>query len=184
MSENVAAPDAATRRPTRRLWTALVVSLALNLLLVGLIAGAAAFRYRWGGPIEAGGTTFGFLRSLPRERREEIRQANRERLAAIRPLWRAAGEARREADRLLTVEPFDVERFMAAHQRVIEVEAEARKAGSRILAETAARLSAQERQAMLHWRDRPGRKWRDRGAGNGSPKEIDPPDQVPAPQKP
>lgn len=170
------------RRMPRWLWALLVVSLALNLLLIGLMVGAAVFRHRWGAPVLAGASPFGFLRTLPRERREEIRQLGRERLTSMRPMWQQAREARREADRLFTTEPFEAERFVQAHHRMLDLEATARKAGSQLMAETGARLSLEERRQMLQWRDRHGR--RSGRGGRGSPdSDQDPPDQPPEPRK-
>jgi uncharacterized membrane protein len=170
MSETVAAPPVTSRMP-RWLWTLLIVSLALNLLLIGLIVGASVLRHRWSGPVAMGAAPLGYLRTLPKERRNELWEAGRPRLATMRPLWQQAREARREADRLFTAETFDAQRFIAAQQRVLEIELDARKAATQLMAEAGSRLSVAERQEMIRWRDRHGRRGRDRGPREDRPDE-------------
>lgn len=168
MSEAASVPVDAGRRTPRWLWATLVVSLALNLLLIGLIVGASILRHRWGGPPLAGAAPFGYLRTLPPERREALREINRARLGSMRPLWQEVREARVEADKAFAAEPFDEGRFVAAHHRMLELDVAARKAGSQLLAEAGARMTAAERRDMLAWRDRHGRRgWRERGGRNG-----------------
>ena len=164
MSQSVAVMTPLRAMP-RWLWVTLVVSLALNLLLIGLIAGAAVFRHRWGGPGVAPGQALGYLRTLPKERRDQVRQTNRDLITGMRPMWQAVGEARREADRLFSSDPFDAAKFIAAHQRMVDAEATARKASAQLLAATGAQLSLDERKAMLSWRERHGRRWQGRGQG-------------------
>jgi uncharacterized membrane protein len=143
------------------------------------MAGAAWFRHRTGIPFAAAANQFAFIRTLPRERREEIRHASREQLASGRPLWQSVREARREADRLLTVEPFDPAAFLTAHRALLEKEGAARMAGSQLLADIVARLTPEERRRMASWRERHRDRWRRGGSGNAEdagrpPRELAP----------
>lgn len=166
MSETSATPDASASRGPRWVWILLVVSLAGNLLLVGLIAGAAWLRHQSGGPIAAAAGPFGFIRALPRERREALRQESREQIAGLRPLWQTVREARREAERALAAEPFDAGTFLAAQRRVVDAEHAARLAGSKLLADAAAKLTPDERRRMARWFERGRNRGRD---GEGGP---------------
>ncbi len=180
MSVTAASPETAMHRVPRWIWVTLVASVSVNLLLIGLMAGAAWFRHRAGGPFATAASPMGFIRMLPKERRDAIRSAAPEAFANMRPHWQAVRQARREADRLLTTEPFSAETFLAAHRRMIEADAAARRAASQILADTAARMTPEERAQMLGWRDRQ-RWWR---RGHGPHGERDDPAKLPEPDRP
>ncbi len=181
MSQTIAPPETAASRGPRWIWILLVVSLAGNLLLIGLIAGAAWFRHSSGGSFASSSNPFGFIRSLPKERREVLRAASRDDIAGLRPLWKAVREARREANRLLTAEPFDGAAFLAAQRRVVDSEHAARSASAQVLSEAAAKLTPDERRRMSRWHDRGrgGRGGRDGDDRPAGPNERPPP---PSPQ--
>jgi uncharacterized membrane protein len=162
MSQTISIPERSPGRAPRWVWVLLVVSLAGNLLLIGLIAGAAWFRYQVGGSSLGSGGAFGFIRALPKERRDALRQASREQIAGLRPLWQTVREARREAQRALTAEPFDAAAFLTAQRRVVDSEHAARSAGAQILADAAAKLTPDERRRMARWADRHGGRDRER----------------------
>ena len=167
MSQTIATPEMSVGRGPRWMWILLVVSLAGNLVLIGLIAGAAWFRHHAGGSFAGGAHTFSFIRALPKERREVLRAESRDQIAGLRPLWQAVREARREADRLLTAEPFDGPAFHTAQRRVVDSEHVARSAAAQLLADTAAKLTPDERRRMARWNER-GRGGRSRDGDEGS----------------
>ena len=104
------------------LWGIVLVSLALNLFLGGLVAG------RWlGGGHPHGGFRSAnptdivmpfnprhFIRSLPDERRKEIIKLLKGRTGDVRRAFQAVGEQRMEIIAALEAEPFDAARLDAA----------------------------------------------------------------------
>ena len=131
---------------SRGLRLALVASLALNLLFVGLAVGAA-FNWRsGGGPPRSFDLSVGPLgRALEPEDRRAITEALRER-ARIRPPSRSDREAMaREVVQLLREEPFDLDRFadLLSAQRSFGQEVQA--AAQTVFVARIAGLSAQER---------------------------------------
>ena len=162
MSEAAPTPAPAKRRVPRWLWIGFFVSVGLNLLVIGLAVGAAwhfhvsrEFRQH-GAPRHFGA----FLRHLPKERRKEFRAlARRERPEFIK-LREALRAARREAEELFGSEPFDREKFAAAHSRLHEARARLRGARSTMFPEIAAEMTAEERQLFLEWNRRHHKRWR------------------------
>ena len=90
------------------LWTALVASLALNLLMMGAIGGTL-WRFRHGGGQQFGPAFAGpsVLRHLPPDRREALRGV----ISKYRDFrwqnWRALKVARDDAGKALVADPFD-----------------------------------------------------------------------------
>ena len=153
MSEAPSMATGPARRSPRWMWIALIASVSINLLVFGLMA-RSAWMHRHGGPIVASATPLGFIRSLPRERREAIRQAGRGQLQAVRPLWQEAREARREVDKALLAEPFDANAFLEAQKHMLDKENSARQGLAQLFATAASKMTVEERKQMLHWRDR------------------------------
>lgn len=162
--------------PKRRrwLWIALIGSLAINAMLVGVIV-----RGLWhvrasvamtGGGIEA--SLPAFVSTLPADRRDVLRRAGApERPGALRPLRLELRRARAEAARIFLAEPFDKQAFIAAQAKLSEAEANLRASIQRLLPEIGASMTVAERRAYLNWRapgfgGGPGGGFR-RGSGNG-----------------
>lgn len=145
-----------TKPTSRWLKLALVLSLALNVLFFGAVAGA------WwrGGPGPFGGRGAGnivsFMASLPPERRAELMQRSKGLREQSRALRQAARQAARDRADALLAEPFDKQRFFDAQTRQIEAEQRLRLAVRDVMAEAAANMSAKERKAFLNWRDHRG----------------------------
>ena len=165
-----------TRRAPRWLWLLLVVSLALNLLVVGSLAGFAWRHGGWGG----GGHGFFFggrlLRELPEERRSEVKAILDRNRQAAEQSWKLAGEARQEAMRLFEAEPYDRAAFEAAITRMSEAELAVRSSVTAMMGEIGAKLTHDERQRALKslkrgWLGRRGRGHRGDGPGAGPPPE-------------
>ncbi len=163
-----AAPANATepKRGGRWLKPLLVVSLGLNLLLLGTAVGTH-FMMRhappWGGSM--GANMIGFAGSLPAERRRELWRATAEQRKGLWQHWREVGKARREASTALLADPFDQQRFAAAQARLQEAETKARSASQPLIVELARNLTSEERRKLLSRRDErrarrgPGRGW-------------------------
>lgn len=196
MTTAEAGPPPAARRAPRWMWIVLMISLAINLLVIGLGVGTAiAFRRHglfWGAS-GMSADVVAFARGLPAERRLAVWDALAERRQGIRPAWRQVGQARREVLAALGTEPFDRARFAAAQARLLEAEAKARSASQELVAEIAARLTPSERQRLVSFRGH-GMRWRwrrrahdgdeppgDGGPGRG-PNLAHPPDKAGAPK--
>jgi uncharacterized membrane protein len=147
--------------PTRRSWL-LMASLALNLLVVGAIAGTLiSGRHRhfggFGGYGRDGGMggelgLMGFVRSLPAERQRALREAADLQRGMMRPLRQAVRAARAEANTALSAEPFYAARLQAALSALADAEAKARSAATTVLVKAVNQMTPAERSAFTSWR--------------------------------
>jgi uncharacterized membrane protein len=137
----------------RNLRLALIVSLALNVLIIGGVAGTllASRHHGWKGHGNRAFGLLGFARTLPPERAEKIRQRMASGKANLSALRKAERQAREEARGILAEEPFDAEKFKAALSRAAEAEAKEKSARMSLLAETAAELTPEERRQLHNW---------------------------------
>ncbi len=143
----------------------LIASLALNFLLIGLLAGGAWVHRRVEGLSSTTIQAARYVRRLPDARRTEIREAMRPEIARVREL-RGNVRALREAARgLLTRTPFDKAAYAAAQQRVLDAEIALRKQGTLLLVETVGMMSPDERQGLASMEERRDRRSRDRRGG-------------------
>ena len=140
----------------RRRWVgiALFASLAVNLLLVGIVVGAMIggrpHGLPFGGPPRGGpdvvrGGNFGQMSEPTRQRVSTVMEARGD---AMRTRVRAMRGAQREAERVLSAEPYDAEKatvaLRALRQRTEELQAEIHAA----LAEVAKDLPQNERARL------------------------------------
>jgi uncharacterized membrane protein len=151
----------AVRRTPRWVLAALFVSLALNLIVVGSVAGAM-WRFRAPPPWATGVTPnlLGYASTLPLERRKHIWGQTAEERNHIRPFRREVRATREETIKALVSEPFDRDKFLAAQSRQAEAENRARAAVQDLFVKIADSLTPQERQAFPRWREHrrpPGR---------------------------
>lgn len=141
---------------SRRRWfgIALFASLAVNLLLVGIVAGALIVGrphgLPFGGPSRGGpdvvrGGNFGQMSEPARQRVSAVMEARGD---AMRTRVRAMRGAQRDAERALSANPYDGERATAAlrtlRQRTEELQAEIHAA----LAEVAKDMPQDERARL------------------------------------
>jgi uncharacterized membrane protein len=164
-----------------RLKLLLIVSLALNLLVISAVAGAFLMgprRGHWhgGGRGEDFGL-LGFARSLPADRRSEIRKSVQRDRAALKPLWLEMRKARENAAAVLVAEPYDKEKVKAAFEAIGAAENRLKEAGLAIFLNTAEQLTPDERRALGEWWiNKKGRHFRFR-----DDKDDGPSDDKPAP---
>ncbi len=141
-------------RPNSRwLVVALLTSLALNLLIVGWVAGAIWRFHRppaWTRVITP--NLLGYASTLPRERRKQLWDATAEERRHLRPLRREVRAAREATIKILSVEPFDREHFLAAQTRQAAAEDRAHEAVRSLYAKLADVLTPEERRAFPGWR--------------------------------
>jgi len=154
MTEAGSSKAPVVRRAPRWLLVVLFASLAVNLVIVGSVAGAV-WRHR-GPPAWAGvviPNLLGYASTFPPERRRQIWELTRDERSRIRPFRREVRAAREETIKALVAEPFDRQRFLAAQAKQAEAENRARVAVQDLYVKIADNLTADERQAFAHWRD-------------------------------
>lgn len=156
-----------------KLRTALLCSLAVNLLGVGLLAGAII-----GGPPKVSRGEFGlkgFSYTLPKDRGEMLRQSFQQQRPKFRELREAARAARLEATSVLVAEPYDKAKLRASLTGVDEAESKLRSLVSDYFINAAETLTPQERIALAEWwkKRQPKLFWRggepDKASGNAKP---------------
>lgn len=172
-----ASPPAAGGAGSRRLKVALIASLALNLLIVGAVAGTM-----WGmkkhhprAP-SVRGEDFGLMsitRDLPPERRKELRKQLRDDRASLRPLIEEIRAARREAADRLAAEPFDRAALESAIAAVAEKQRALRQAAVTAFVGHAERLTPEERRLLAE-------RWRKKSEGFHRRRTKDAKDETPA----
>lgn len=151
-----------TRPASRWLMPVLIGSLALNLIVIGAIGSLL-----WRGHAESTGqlgrrvvpNIVGYAVTLPSERVGELERLTKEEWQRVRPLRRALVEARAEAMKALTAEPFDRERFLAAQARLLAADQVSREAAFKLHTAISINLTPEERRGFLRWREsqRPAR---------------------------
>ncbi len=132
---------------------ALMASLALNVLIIGAVAGTlfVGRHHGWHGHGFKGAGLSGFARTLPPERSEIIRQKLESNRAVLDPLRKEEQEARDAARGVLMTEPFDVEKFKAALSRAVDADEKEKRARMTLFAEMAASLTPDERRQLHNW---------------------------------
>lgn len=155
------------RRAPRWMKILLVVSLALNLLIVGVVVGAR-FMHPFGpGPVSSsfGLSLVRFGLSRGGEAREETRKVLSETRPRIDPLRKELRAARRAVADALTADPFDAEKFRTAQARVVELERQVGEQSLDALTTIASKMSVEERRDFIrHW---PRRGHRERKGDGG-----------------
>lgn len=169
---------AAPRRWPRWKGIVFVVSLALNLLVLGLVA-TAAIRHRFAPPPPgpaAQANVLGFARTLNPPRRIELWQATKAEREELRPFRLELRQARDAVRQALLTEPFDAARFKEAHARQLQAEDAARKAAHALFETIALKLTPDERRAFVRWQSMWERPWRRGRFGRGPGDDNMPPD--------
>jgi uncharacterized membrane protein len=136
-----------------RLRLALMASLALNVLIIGAVAGTLLMSRQHGWNDHKGKQfgLMGFAQTLPADRAEIIRAKIASEEATMAPLRKAERDARDAARAILMQEPFDAEKFKAALARAAEADAKEKSARMSLLAATAAELTPDERRQLHNW---------------------------------
>ncbi|MEQ1696640.1 MAG: periplasmic heavy metal sensor [Hyphomicrobiaceae bacterium] len=165
--------------PARRYSKLLIASLALNLLIMG-IAGGAVVTHRFGRHHEfhlGDPGLRGFMRSLPKERRDALRANGEQARQTWKPLRQAVQQARADVNAAMTASPFDAARVEKSLNDLIAAEANARRAGSAVLISAVSQMTPEERARFQKWRRKHDQR-------SGPPKFDDGPDSPPDPQVP
>ena len=134
----------------RKLRYALMASLALNVLVIGAVAGTLCFKRPGpGGPKGSG--LLGFAHTLPRERSDMIRQKFADSRSQMETLRQAIGDARANVRTTLTAEPFDQAKLNAALDGVVQAENNEHRAKVTMFGETVGQLTPEERKQLHDW---------------------------------
>lgn len=144
-------------RAPRWVVATLVGSLALNLVVIGAIASSL---WRGGfGASEAPLTgrvprsVTGYASTLPAERVAELKSLVEEPWREAEMLRRKLLEARTEAVKALTAEPFDKQRFLAAQSLLLAADLKSRGATTKLNSAIGLNLTSEERRGYLRWRE-------------------------------
>lgn len=132
------------------MWIALVASLGLNLLVVGIVAGVGYSARHAGGMrgSDLGPAMLRYSAGLPAERRAQVRAGLEAERDKIKPLRDEVRQARREAGEALMREPFEPARFRAAQARLMEAETNLRRVGLDVFTDMASKLTGEERREL------------------------------------
>ena len=137
---------------------ALVLSLLLNLLLVGFLLGQRTHQHLGGDP------TRGFPRwahTLPEPRQETLRPLIRDHMRMLRPSLRDMRRQHATLAAAIGAEPFDAERLKEALASMRGANQQVQKASHAAFVAFVAELTPDERRILLEDIRRPGRPpWR------------------------
>ena len=136
----------------------LVVSVAVNLALVGFLAGRMSSGFRPPIGMEMAIGIPRLLRELPDDRRQEILSASSFDRRQLRPALRAVRTAQQDIDKALVVEPFDPTELEQAFERFRETLDQTQLQSHRSMIEVVSKLTAEERSLLAKsLRQRPRR---------------------------
>ena len=144
---------APSRLSPRTLRWALVASLALNVLIIGAVAGTVCFSHR--GPphgfASKGPGLLGFAHTLPRERSDMIRQRFADAQPNMETLRRGIRDARAKVREALTAEPFDQAKLDAALEGIAQAENAITRDKVTMFGTTVSQLTPDERRQLHEW---------------------------------
>ena len=139
------------KTPGRGVKIALAVSVTLNLLLAGLIAGAVLRHEHGGGPDDDRAAFAPYLDALPRSDRGELRAEMFRRMPDLRDLRRERADDFRAFVTALRAEPFDPDAAEAVLERQVGRAAHRLEEGRDLFLE---RLTAMSDEDRLAYADR------------------------------
>lgn len=150
-------PSSSATPKERRLRHLLIASGAVNLLVLGAVVGTALGMGWHRAPRSSSSSStedyglWTFAKDLPAERRKEVRKTLRKERSVLQPLYIDIENSRREAARLLKVEPFDRAAFQQALDRLADSENKLKQTALGVVLKTSDSLSTDERKALGVW---------------------------------
>jgi uncharacterized membrane protein len=136
---------------TKWLVAGLAVSLALNFLIIGFIAGHPGDGPRHEPP----GTEFSLKdmgEALSPESQKILRETMREQRKELRPIFKERRQSRRAAGEILKADELDVDALKEAFARMRDADMALQAKIQNALADVAAQLPLEERAKMADWR--------------------------------
>lgn len=139
--------------PKRRRWVlpVLVVSLALNLLFVGLVAGSW-WRHGPSGSRDRiiTGAVERLMQDLPEDKRGHAAQLLKQHRESVRPVRQQLRDARDAAKEAVLTEPFDEAKVQAALARFREIRTSQHKSMHAMVMDLMKQLTLEERKELLN----------------------------------
>jgi len=152
MSEPQRSTNVVERRAPRWMWVALILSLALNLLVIGAVASAAwHFRNQATG---FQGILAAYLETLPPERTTALKAVVERHQPDLRPIRQEIRQIRREAADLFAADQLDKEALAATHARLMDAEMRIRQGYAQFMTDLAENMTAEERRGFIEWREK------------------------------
>jgi uncharacterized membrane protein len=149
--EAVDGTNAIVRRTPRWMWVLLILSLALNLMILGIVFGSLwAVRHGglWDAPI-ALERSQRFMQGLPRERRAEMKAVFFSHKPGLVPYWREVRLARVAIGQLIKRGGYSEAELNTAMEDLFHKEMAARQAAKPMVAAMMAQLKPDERLHFL-----------------------------------
>ncbi len=159
--QNNSEPNAQGRKPRfsrRFLRNALIASLALNLLVAGVMAGHWKRHHSAMGHLGRG--LMGYAWMIGGDRGKEIRKTVRAARRDLRPLRKQIREKRRAHYEFLRAEVFDREAARAALMATSDAHRKLRDAQVDVFLNAIEKMTPEERKRFVRWRHRHWKKWR------------------------
>lgn len=163
MTNDSRSEDTGRSPASRWIYGALLASLMINMLFVGVAAGRMWAHGGWHGAHDhqrGGDGIVGFLQQLPEGRRQTLRSSMETTRTEVKAMREDVRKLRQQARKLLSADPFDTAAFSAAMAQVNAVRA---KIGERIakgMSDVAGQMTAEERKAFAVHEDTRGRHGR------------------------
>lgn len=139
------------RRTPRWMWMLLIVSLALNLMVLGVVCGSMWLVRQgglWDAPI-ALERSQRFMQGLPQERRGEIKSIFFGHKPAMVPFWREVRQARLAIGTLIKRGNYTEAELNASMETLFQKEMAARQAAKPMVSDMMAQLKPNERLHFL-----------------------------------
>lgn len=138
----------------RRRWTriALLISVALNVLFLGVVVGAGWMHWQDDGRARSFSFSRGvekLIKDMPADRKPIAQSALDRYRNDVRPRWREVGEARRAAFEALRAEPFNEDQAKAALDRLDTLRESQRELMGTITFDLMRQLTPEERRTFL-----------------------------------
>jgi uncharacterized membrane protein len=146
------APPAASSN--RKLRLALMASLAVNVLIIGGIAGSMLMGPHHKGPHRGGSILLFFARNLPSDRADLIRQNVADAQPALETLRKAERDARENVRAQLVADPYDQAKLDAAVEQLVQADTKEHTARTAVFAKTVGQLTPEERHQLRDWLDK------------------------------
>jgi uncharacterized membrane protein len=132
----------------------LIASLALNLIVAGIVVGVLWRHHPQASPgPHITPNLLGFTNTLAPERRKQLMDATADARQELRPFRRDVRLAREEVFKVLVQDPFDKAGFMAAQTHLADAESRGRSAVNSLYGIIAAHLTPEERRGFKRWRE-------------------------------
>ena len=149
--DETASTAVVVRRAPRWMWVLMVLSLAVNVLVVGVVVGSVWAVRRggfWDTPV-AVGRLVRFMGGLSPDRRVELRAVFVEHRVRLRPFWREVRQTRRKLARMIAAGGYSREELNAALDDLAVKEAKAKAASRPMVLALLAKLRPGERLHFL-----------------------------------